>query len=226
MKYEWILFDLDNTIYDFDAASHYALLHTFDAFGIPSDEKHRALYYTINHQCWMDFENGKLDVETLRYLRFELFIKKINATVDPIQMGRRYLHLLAEADFKIDGAMDLLDTLKPNYQLAVVTNGLQEVKRPQLSKPEIAQYFEAIIISEEIGVAKPQAGFFDFTFNAIGQPDKSKVIIVGDNLNSDIRGGEDYGIDTCWFNPKAKENSTGIIPTFEIQYLADFLKLL
>ena len=128
--------------------------------------------------------------------------------------------------YKMDGAIPLLNSLKPNYGMAVVTNGLKEVKRPQLSRPEIAHYFKAVIISEEIGVAKPHAGFFEHTFNAIGNPDKSKVLIVGDNLNSDIKGGNNYGIDTCWYNIGSIQNDSAIKPTFEIRHLKELTSIL
>ncbi len=226
MKYSWILFDLDNTIYDFDASSAFALRKTFEAFDVDYNQANIDLYHKINHQCWTDFENGKMDFKTIRGKRFELFGEAINQSLDSEAMGDRYLYLLSTTDFKIDGAIDLLEELKPIYNLAVVTNGLKEVKRPQLSKPEIAHYFKAIIISEEVGIAKPHAGFFEHTFSEIGHPDKSKVIIVGDSLNSDIRGGNDYGIDTCWFNPKQKENDTAIKPRYEIQKLNGLFEFL
>lgn len=225
MNYRWLLFDLDNTLYDFDAASHFALHQTLEEYGVDPSSGNKEVYYDINHSCWTAFENGAMDFKTLRNKRFELFVNEIGVNADASGMGNRYLKLLSETDFKIEGAMPLLDHLEPNYNLVVVTNGLKEVKRPQLSKPEISKYFKAIIISEEIGIAKPHEGFFDHTFNTIGSPDKSDVIIIGDNLNSDIRGGQDYGIDTCWFNPNQKNNATDVKPTFEIDTLDQLLKI-
>lgn len=226
MKYSWILFDLDNTIYDFDASSDFALRKTFNEFDINDNEENIEKYKEINRQCWMDFENGLLDFQTVRNIRFELFVQKLNLNIDPIEMTGRYLQLLSNTDFEIDGARDILDFLKPYYKMAVVTNGLKEVKRPQLSRPGIASYFAEIVISEEVGIAKPHNGFFEHTFERIGQPSKSKVIIIGDNLHSDIKGGKDYGIDTCWFNLKSRANDTEIRPTYEIGELAELKKIL
>lgn len=226
MPYSWILFDLDNTLYDFDASSKYALKVTFEEFGINYTLENITIYQEVNHQCWTDFENGKMDFATLRNIRFELFAKAINKNLDGKKMSDRYLHLLSTTDYKIEGAIPLLDYLKPRYNLAVVTNGLQEVKRPQLSRPGIAHYFKAVIISEEIGVSKPHKGFFDHTFDAIGNPDKAATIIIGDSLNSDIRGGQNYGLDTCWFNPKQKVNDSTVTPSFEINKLDEFLKVI
>ncbi len=225
MPYDYILFDLDNTLYDFDASSAFALQKTFEEFGIAYTPINIDAYHKINHQCWTAFENGEMDFKTLRAKRFELFAEKIQVKLDVKAIEDRYLYLLSITDFKIEGAVELLDYLKPKVNLVVVTNGLKEVKRPQLSKPEIAHYFKAIIISEEVGIAKPLGGFFDHTFNVIGNPDKEKVIIIGDNLNSDIRGGRDYGIDTCWFNPMQKSNDTDVKPTFEIQKLSQLIEI-
>ena len=225
MAYRWILFDLDNTLYDFDTSSSFALQKTFEEFGLNHNAENIAIYQEINHQCWTDFENGKMDFETLRNIRFELFLKAIKKDLNGRSMSDRYLYLLSTTDFKMEGAISLLDYLKPKFNLVVVTNGLKEVKRPQLSRPEIAHYFKTIIISEEIGVSKPHTGFFDQTFNAIGKPDKKEVIIIGDSLNSDIRGGRDYGIETCWFNPKRKSNNGEVKPTFEISRLDEVIKI-
>lgn len=226
MNYRWILFDLDNTLFDFDTASKFALQTTFEAFEVPHTLENVNTYQAINHQCWTDFENGKMDFKTIRDIRFERFSKAIRMDLNATKMADKYLHQLSLAETKIEGATEILDHLKPNYNLVVVTNGLQEVKRPQLSRPEIAHYFKAIIISEEIGVAKPHAGFFEHTTRTIGSPPKSEMIIIGDSINSDIRGGQDFGIDTCWFNPKEKVNNTNVAPTFEIQKLHDLLNII
>ncbi len=226
MKYKWILFDLDNTLYDFDLSSKESLQQTFSAFGVDYSPENIQTYKRINHQCWTDFENGKMDFATLRNIRFELFSKAINGKFDPVAMGSHYLKLLSEADHMIDGAFDLLDDLLGKVSMAVVTNGLKEVKRPQLSRPAINKYFDAIIISEEVGVAKPHKGFFDYTFEAINHPAKSDVIIIGDNLNSDIRGGNDFGITTCWYNPGSKVNDTEVKPDIEIKQLDELITVI
>ena len=103
--------------------------------------------------------------------------------------------------------------------MALVTNGLKVVQRPRIAKSQTGHYFQAIVVSEEIGASKPGRTFFDYTFQQIGHPPKSEVLIVGDSLNSDIQGGNNFGIDTCWYNPAKKYNESAIKPTFEIQSL-------
>ncbi len=106
----------------------------------------------------------------------------------------------------------------------MITNGLSDVQRPRLEASPIGDYFTAVTISDEIGIAKPDAGIFDASFAAMGQPAKSDVLLIGDSLTSDIRGGVNYGIDTCWYNPAGKPNANGLTPTYEICHLHEMLE--
>lgn len=218
-KYDWLLFDLDNTLLDFDATSEIALRSAFAQHSIDYTQENIQAYEKINRDCWEAFERGEMDFVTLRNIRFEHFVKQRNLNIDPMSFGNTYMSLLSSTDHKIDGAIELLKALKGKFNLAIVTNGLKEVKIPQLAKPDISQFFNQIFISEVLGVSKPHHGFFQQVFEKIGHPQKDKVAIVGDSLSSDIKGGYDYGIDTIWFNPKQKTNLFGIKPTWEIQNL-------
>ena len=146
-------------------------------------------------------------------------MKEISLSGDSKEMGTNYLRYLASTDFMVEGARPLLNRLLGKYKMAIVTNGLQDVQRPRVKKTKTEHYFEAIIVSEEIGASKPGRAFFEHTFEQIGQPIKSEALIVGDCLNSDIRGGNDFGIDTCWFNPGKQRNESGVVPKFEIDDL-------
>lgn len=219
MNYNWLLFDLDNTLLDFTASERYALQTGLEQEGIPYSETIRDIYKEINTYCWGEYEEGRLDKESLRTVRFERFFEAIKAFVDPVVFSQRYRELLAETEFKVPGAMELLDSLKPNYRLGIITNGLKEVQRPRLKKTGLDDYFELIVVSDEIGHAKPQSGFFDYAFDQIGHPNKDGVLVIGDSLNSDIKGGNNYGVDTCWFNPKQRDNITAIQPRYVINDL-------
>ena len=219
MAYQWILFDADNTLYDFDRSEKHALEMAFQDFNIPYSEEFVRIYHNVNKQCWKAFEEGRMDQNTLRSRRFELFLEKINVNGDAGELGANYLQHLANTDFMLDGARPLLDRLHGKYKMAIVTNGLQDVQRPRVRKTNTEHYFEAIIVSEEIGASKPGRAFFEYTFEQIGQPTKKEALMVGDSLNSDIRGGNDFGIDTCWFNPGRQRNESGIVPKFEIDDL-------
>ena len=221
MNFQYLLFDADNTLWDFNEAERIALKASIEAFGIAYQNTHLFTYHHINHQCWSDFEKGLLTQEVLRYRRFELFLEKLEHHADPHAFGTHYLEGLASSNHMISGARKLLDELKGKYQLVMVTNGLKEVQRPRIANTQVEHYFEEIVISDEIGVAKPHQGFFDHTFESIGHPPKDQVLVIGDSLSSDMKGGNNYGLSTCWFNPKGKENNSEVQPDYEIRDLKE-----
>ena len=226
MSYSWLLFDLDNTLFDFDQSERYALRHTFAVHQLPYQPDYLATYHRINKACWEAFENGEIDQQTLREVRFKRFLAAIDCPADPNQLGATYLKTLASTEFVLPGARELLDNLQQQFQLVAVTNGLKEVQRPRIRQSKMAHYFREIIVSDEIGVSKPHAEFFDYTFSTIGHPAKTEVLIIGDNINSDIRGGLNYGISSCWYNPRQIANPTTLQPTYEVQHLKEIAKIL
>lgn len=226
MKYSWLLLDADNTLFDFDRCEGSALQRALEDHSVPYSENHHPVYNTINKQCWRDYEDKKITKAELRLRRFELFFESIGVSLDPDEFGRNYLVHLSTAAFLLDGALDLLQKLRTDYQLALVTNGLKEVQRPRLNAGALGDFFDVIIVSDEIGHAKPHAPFFEYTFEQIGRPDKDRVLIVGDNINADVKGGLDYGIHACWFNPHAQDKPQHIQPTYEIRQLGELLHLL
>jgi 2-haloacid dehalogenase len=226
MTYQWLLFDADGTLFDYDRAESRALKNTFDQLGYPFEEPYLAEYRRVNHTIWLEFEQGQIDQITLRTRRFELLFQAINVQADPYEFSPTYLANLAEGTYLIDGAVETLELLSGNFNLAIITNGLKEVQRPRFRKSAINGYIETIIISDEVGVAKPDPKIFDIAFTQMNQPAKNQVLIIGDSLTSDIQGGRNYGIDTCWFNPAGKRNDHQIASTFEIQRLAELLELL
>ena len=226
MKYNYLLFDLDNTLFDFDRSQDAALKSTIEAFDIPFKPNHLVLYHEINRQCWKDFEDGLISQDRLKSIRFEYFLQGIHQLRDPLKFNDTYLDQLIAHPFLIAGAKELLDELKKQYQLVAITNGLKKVQRPRLAAAELTDYFQAIVVSEEIGHAKPASAFFDYTFKQIGNPSIESCLIIGDNLNSDIKGGINYGIDTCWYNYKDKTKQPEINPTFTITKLSELFGIL
>lgn len=220
MKYDWLLFDLDNTLMDFDEASIIAFQQTLLASNIPSQPHYYKLYKKVNHKVWQSYERKEITAIELRSRRFKLFLKEIGKTGDAKQMNATYLSQIVKHSKVLEGTRELLESLVKNYNLAIITNGLKEVQRPRLALTKIDHYFDAIIVSDEIGYAKPQKEYFDYVFNEIQMPPKVKVLVIGDSLNSDITGGNNYGIDTCWYNPSKQKNTVDIQPTFEINRLS------
>lgn len=225
-KYNWLLFDVDNTLLDFDSAAKIAFHKTLEIFKIPARPQIYSIYKKVNHLVWTAYENKEISSEALRPKRFELFLKEINLPGQPAEMNETYLSLLIESSTLWRGAKDVLNQLSSQYQMAVITNGLKEVQRPRLALTQIDHFFQTIIVSDEIGVAKPQAGFFDYAFQQIKSSSKNKVLVIGDSLNSDIKGGINYGLDTCWFNPMGKDNTSGLQPTYEIRTLRELMEVL
>jgi len=221
MKYDWLLFDLDNTILNFDKAMDYAFHKTISDYQIPKDENHFSINHKINKACWADLEKGIITQDELRTLRMERFLLAINAEASPIEFSETYHFNLSDKIFYMENAKDFIEKWSKEFPMALVTNGLKEIQRTRLAKSDLGKYFKHIVISDEIGVAKPHTGFFDFVFEKIDFPKKEKTLIIGDSLSSDIRGGNDYGIHTCWLNLNGTVASENNLPTYEIKKLRE-----
>ncbi|MGK0390368.1 MAG: 2-haloacid dehalogenase, partial [Maribacter sp.] len=133
---------------------------------------------------------------------------------------------LIEYSTMLEGSIELLESLKNKVKLAIITNGLKEAQRPRIKKLGIGKYFEAIIVSDEIGISKPHKGYFDIVMETCGNPPKNKVLVIGDSLNSDMKGAINYGLDSCWCNLFGQINYSKIQPLFEINALSKLPKIL
>ncbi len=227
MRYPWILFDADDTLFDFKRSARHALAQTLEDHKIEASETHFQIYETINHEVWLAFERLEITATELRKIRFERFLEVIGEYRDPLELNRYYLNLLSKTRFMLDGAIELVESLhQKKYRMGLITNGLKEVQRPRIAQAKMDKYFEVIVVSDEIGVSKPHKGFFEYTYIEMGRPDKTEVIVVGDSLNSDIQGGINFGVDTCWFNPRGATNLTDHQPTYQIQKLDELWEIL
>ena len=226
MSYNWILFDADNTLLDFTGASKMAFSDAIKQLDIPPSPNLFDRYKKVNHIVWTELENGKINAVTLRKRRFELFLQDIEVNRDPVLFNQLYLENLVAHSKMLPGARQLLHHLHGKTKLGLITNGLKEVQRPRLAHTQIDHFFDVIVVSDEIGVSKPDTAYFEYVFNEMGHPPKESVIVVGDNLNSDIKGGVDYGVDTCWFNPNNQPNESDIAPTHHAQDFDKILKIL
>ena len=226
MNYKYLFFDLDNTLYDFDASEKIALEHTLIENNVVFSENHLQTYKKINKACWTRFENGEISQGKLRYLRYELFLEALNLDADFVAFGDLYLRKLSESACLFPETTSVLEQLHGNFELVLISNGLKEVQRPKIRKSGIYDYFKTIVISDEIGVAKPHAGFFDYTFEQLNHPNKNEVLVIGDNLNSDIKGGINYDLDTCWLNLHKIDYEGVIKPKYIIENIMEILNVL
>jgi 2-haloacid dehalogenase len=221
IKYKWLLFDADGTLFDYDRAEATALKKTFEEVGPGFEPAYATAYRRINGEIWLEFERGRISQEKLRARRFELLFEAMGIECDAGAFSGRYLRNLAAASQLIEGAEEIVKKLHGKAGLMIMTNGLKDVQRPRFARSIIGGYFDDVVISEEVGVAKPDRRIFDVAFQKMDHPRKEDVLIVGDSLTSDIKGGSDYGIDTCWFNPKQKPRSLDIEIRYEIDDLKD-----
>ena len=224
--YPWLWFDADDTLFDYNKAETTALLKSFQSLGLTFDESYMDTYRGINQKLWHSLERQEIKPDVLRVRRFELFLEAINMTGPAEQLSIAYIEQLGLCADLIDGAYEVLNALHGTCKFVIVTNGLQAVQRSRLERSTIKHFISEIVISEEIGSAKPHATFFDTAFARTGNPPKSDVLIIGDSLSSDMQGGADYGIDTCWFNPNGEERPEGLQITYEIRQLTELLDVL
>ena len=224
--YPWLWFDADNTLFDYDGAEATALRYTFSALGLPFEESYLDVYRRINRTLWQALERHEITQSMLRMRRFELLLEILQLGGAPEQISDLYLEQLAICAELNEGAYEVIQTLVKTSQIAIVTNGLQSVQRGRFARSAIKPFIREIIISEEIGVAKPHSAFFEVASARTGNPPKSDILLIGDSLTSDIRGGMDYGIDTCWYNPAGEPRPEGLAITYEIGQLSQLLKLI
>ena len=225
-RYRWLLFDADGTLFDFDRAEAGALARTFARFDLPLTPATVDAYRRIDLACWQALERGELAPAVLRTRRFELLFVAAGIVADVELFSAAYLEHLAEAVELLDGAQDLLGELHGRYRLAIITNGLRAVQRSRLGRSAIGSLFDVLVISEEVGSAKPAPGIFDAAFAAMGHPARHEVLMIGDSLTSDMQGACDYGIDACWFNPAGLPRPAGLPIAYEIARLDELIGLL
>jgi 2-haloacid dehalogenase len=228
-RYTVLLLDADGTLFDYDRAEGYALETTFARFGVPYDAgRDLPVYRRINAEMWRAFERGEIDPATLSVERFRRALEALGAAgrTDPAQIAERYLSHLSEGSFLIPGAPEVVRELSGRARIAVVTNGLSRVQRPRFAGSGLAPFVEHLVISDEIGVQKPEPGIFDAALAPFDKVSREEVLMVGDSLTSDITGGVQYGVATCWYNPQGRENPEGgPVPTHEIRRLEELLPL-
>lgn len=214
-KYDWYLFDLDNTILDFNIASERAFAETLLHCKVIPNENNAFIYHDINKSYWERYEKGLIDSFTLRKGRFEDFLKEIKHEHDALLMSQIYLDYLLKNSHEIEGSIQVLDKLVKDSKLALITNGLSDVQHKRIDKHQLNNYFQHIFISDEMGVSKPAKEFFEIVHKGIQRPNKKEVLVIGDNPISDIQGANNFGYDSLYYNYHNK-NSKHVVSTYKI----------
>ncbi len=225
-KYYCVLFDADNTLLDFDAAENKALSETLINYGIEPDAETTQVYREINSSLWKQLESGQIRREKLGSERFTRFLKKINAAGSGSEVNQYYLERLSmHPDLVSTDAPEVLSELSEVATLAVVTNGFYKVQTRRVEESGISKYLEDVFVSEKLDSEKPNRKIFDAALRLLGVENREHVLVVGDSLTSDIQGGINAGLDTCWFNPNHTENPGKVCPTYEIDDLKQLYQL-
>lgn len=227
-KIKTILWDFDNTLLSFDAAERAAILSTFEKMGLGecSDQMLKR-YDKINQEYWHKIENKAIDKQLALVKRYEDFF--IEYSIDPKlakEFNDIYEIALGDTIVYIDNSFELVKSLKNKYKQYIVSNGAKNVQTLRMQKSGFDKLVDGTFISDIIGAEKPSIEFFNHVFNKIKITDKEEVLIVGDSLTSDIKGGNNAGILTCWYNPKKKGIPGGYRVDYNIQNLNDITNIL
>lgn len=227
MKYKYLLLDADDTLLDFQSAEKNAFYKLLEAKGIEPTSSLYKKYSDINRSVWERFEKGQIKKENIGFIRYYEFIEATGLDGDTSDFNLTYHNLLGLQGEIIDGADKVCARLcSSGYSLNIVTNGFADTQHSRFSLSGLLKYIDKVFISEVLGVQKPEKAFFDKVFEEIGCFDKEKYLIIGDSLNSDILGGINAGIDTCWFNSRKCEKRSDIVPVYTINNLSELINIL
>jgi 2-haloacid dehalogenase len=218
-KYEWIILDIDDTLLDYGAGSLNALTKCLNDTGHEFLIEYHQLFSEIDSRLWVEAQLGNLTPNQVVLKRFEELTVAIEVDVDPKQLATSYAEYLVRDTFFVPEVWEALDALLGNCNLVAATNGISRVQQARIENSGLRKYFSQVFISDEIGFTKPSHEFYLQLHSGLQYPERSSMLMVGDSLSSDIKGGNGFGIDTCWFNPGRMLNTTGVLPTHEISNL-------
>jgi putative hydrolase of the HAD superfamily len=227
MPYKILIFDADHTLFDFDQSEEIAFMKLLKDINLENDHhKLFPIYIEKNKETWSELEQGLLSQAKLKTERFQRFINASGIQAKAIDLTNIYTKHLASASILFKDAYNLIEQLSKKYRIVIVTNGLKEVQSERIVKSILAPFIETTIISDEIGIMKPDPKIIDYALDKIKHKSKNDVVIIGDSLTSDMQCGFNAGIDTIWYNPKSKENTLDKNPTYTISKLNSLLEIL
>ena len=223
---EFLFLDLDDTILDFHKAERIAIAKTIRDFGVEPTEEILARYHVINKWHWEQLELGKMTRDEVVVNRFGMLFAELGREVDAAAVAKAYERNLSIGHYFLPGAEEAVDALSKKYRLFLASNGTAVVQKGRMTSANLYRFFEKVFVSQEIGHNKPSKAYFDACFAQIPGFDRSKAMIVGDSLTSDIRGGNNAGIKTCWVNPNHAPRNPEIHVDYEIEALHQLENLL
>ncbi len=224
-KYTTVYFDLDNTILDFTATEYKAIKQLLEIHNLPNSDDIIAKYSSINQTWWERFEKGEIKKNEIFAGRFKTFLDFYSFDGNPQKMADDYFGLLSAGHDIIENADKVIKQLSSRgYIICITTNGVSKTQYRRIDECGLKEYFDYIIVSEDAGHQKPEIEYFEYAMANSSEKDRSKILVIGDSLSSDILGGINFGVDTCWFNPKGK--AATLKPTYEIANIMQILDIL
>lgn len=224
--FEFLFLDLDDTILDFQKAEHVALSKTLASFGLEPTENVLKRYNQINKAHWEALERKEMTRAQVLLGRFQMLFAEMGIDVDPEKVARSYETNLGIGHWFMPGAEEAVERLSKKYKLYLASNGTASVQKGRMTSANLYRFFEKVFVSQEIGHNKPAVEYFEACFAQIPGFEKGKAIMVGDSLTSDILGGQNAGIATCWVNPNHKEGRADIRVDYEIESITQLEALL
>ncbi|HEY1843321.1 MAG TPA: pyrimidine 5'-nucleotidase [Buttiauxella sp.] len=222
MNWDWVLFDADETLFTFDAFG--GLQRMFLDYSVTFTAEDFQDYQAVNKPLWVDYQNGAISALQLQHQRFEGWSERLNVPAGDLNAA--FLNAMAEICVPLPGAISLLNALKGKVKLGIITNGFTALQQIRLERTGLSDSFDLIVISEQVGIAKPDRRIFDYAFEQMGNPPRDRVMMVGDTAESDILGGINAGIATCWLNAHGRSLPEGIQPSWEVSSLSELEQLL
>lgn len=226
MKYRYLLFDADNTLFDFDASEKAAFREMIGSIGVPYSDALYDVYHAKNAQCWKMLERGETTTRELRALRFAMLFDEadIRIGLSPAEVSARYEERLGRQNILLPGALETVRTLAQRYTLLLITNGFANIQRGRFETSQIRPYFKEAYISEEIGHQKPERAYFDDVLALEHILDRAECLVIGDSLTADIDGAIVAGIDCCWVSEKS--DTGGRCVQYHIQNITELTNIL
>ncbi len=229
-KYKHLLFDLDDTLWDFETNALHSLQEVFFQYKLDKKFEHFNHFFEHydyrNKQLWAAYGRGQITKKELNFERFNFPLLQVGVYNPGLatRLGTDFLRICPTKTALMPHAKDLLDHLSGKYQLHILSNGFGETQQTKLLCSGLLPYFDQIILSETIGALKPDRQIFDYALQAIGTPHK-EVLMIGDNYDADIVGAHNAGIDQLFFNCRNKTNLS-FQPTYEVKSLSEIVQIL